>query len=55
MTTKTLCMIRRVRDIQNQRGSFVTSTPTLFDIRLGILLMYLRSRHFRICGNVSPI
>lgn len=53
--TTTLTMIRRLRDIQNERGGVQTGIPTRYDIRLGRLLVYLRHRHHRDTGHLSPI
>ena len=43
------------RDIQNERGGIQTGFPTLYDIRLGRLLSYMRHRHYRDFGSFSPI
>lgn len=51
----TITMIRRIRDIQLQRGDANTGYPTLTDIRLGRLMSYLRHRHHRDTGFLSPI
>ena len=51
----TIKMIRRVREIQNQRGPVQSGIPTLFDIRLGQLICYLRHRHYREYGYPAPI
>lgn len=51
----TAAMIRRVRDVQNSRAGVQTGFPTLFDIRLGRLLAYLRHRQHRDTGHFSPI
>jgi len=51
----TLNMIRRIRDIQNERAGIYTGFPTLLDLRIGYLLAYLRSRYFRDHGHYSPI
>lgn len=53
--TATLSMIRRLRDIQNERAGIQTGIASLFDIRLGRLMSYMRHRHFRDTGYFSPI
>lgn len=51
----TLQMIRRIRDIQNKRAGVSTGFPTLFDIKVGKLMIYLRHRHYRDTGYFSPV
>lgn len=51
--TTTLKMIRRIREIQSARVD--TGVPTLWDIKLGRMLIYLRHRHHRDTGHLSPI
>jgi hypothetical protein len=55
----TLTMIRRIREIQAERGwldiQANSGFPTLLDIKLGNLMSYLRFRHLRDYGHFSPI
>lgn len=51
--TPTIAMIRRIRELQAQRGQW--GIPTRMDATLSRALIYLRHRHFRDTGYPSPI